>query len=161
MTDLRLLRACCSAGLAAAVLALGGCTSVPQASDERDAEAKHFVTHPNAATLYVYRPDFPSGDSEWTDSVLWVNNRLIGSTLPRTFFRLDLRQGRHVLRGDGPDLGHLTLDTGTGEIYFVRLNVIGRTSNFTLVAPEIGKKEILRCCALMENWAPGQRPLLR
>ena len=161
MTDFRSFRACCAAGLAAAALALAGCTSVPQATPQRDAEAKQFVTHPGVATLYIYRPDFPSGEIEWTDSVLWVNDRLIGSTLARTYFRLDLRPGKQVLRGDGPDLGRLTLDTGSREIYFVRLNVIGRTSNFALVAPETGKGDILRCCSLMENWAPGQRPLLR
>jgi hypothetical protein len=160
VTDLRRFQACC-AGLAAAALALAACTSVPQASPERDAEVKQFLTHPNAAALYIYRPDFPSGEIEWTDSVLWVDDRLIGSTLPRTYFRLDLRQGKHVLRGDGPDLGRLALDTGTGEIYFVRLNVIGSTSHFALVPPETGKMEVLRCCVLMENWAPGQRPLLR
>ena len=27
--------------------------------------------------------------------------------------------------------------------------------------PDTGKREILRCCSLLENWAPGQRPLLR
>jgi len=26
---------------------------------------------------------------------------------------------------------------------------------------ETGKREILRCCEMMENYAPGQRPLLR
>ena len=36
--------------LAAAVLALGGCASVPQATPERDAEAKQFITRPDAAT---------------------------------------------------------------------------------------------------------------
>ena len=37
----------------------------------------------------------------------------------------------------------------------------GGNSRITLVKPETGKRDILRCCALMENWAPDQRPLLR
>ena len=154
-------RAAWCACAAWAVLALAACTSVPQASRERDAEAKQFITHPNAAAIYVYRPDFPSGDSEWTDSVLWADEHLVGTTLPGSYFRLDLRAGTHVLRGGEVDLGRFTLDTRSGELYFVRLNVFGSTSHFALIPPETGKREILRCCERMENWAPGQRPLLR
>jgi hypothetical protein len=146
---------------ATAALLLAACTSTPQASPERDADAKQFTSHPNSAAVYVYRPDFPIGTGEWSDSVLWVNDRLIGSTLPRTYFRVDLRPGRQVLRGNGPDIGRFTLDTNSGEIYFVSLNVRAGTSHFAVVAAEAGKRELLRCCSLMENWAPGQRPLLR
>jgi hypothetical protein len=34
-------------------------------------------------------------------------------------------------------------------------------SIFRRVEPETGKRDILRCCSLMENWEPGQRPFLR
>ena len=150
----------CGCAIAAA-LVIAGCTSVPQASAERDAEARQFQTHPNSATIYVYRPDFPSPDSGATDSVLWVDNRLVGSTLPHTFFRLDVRPGRRVFHGDGHDTGQLALDTSAGELYFVSLNVVGGISYFARVPPGTGKRDILRCCAMMENWTPGQRPLLR
>ena len=43
---------------AAAALGIVACASVPEASVERDAEAKQFYTHPNSATIYVYRPEF-------------------------------------------------------------------------------------------------------
>jgi hypothetical protein len=151
------------AGWACAVavaLGIGACTSVPQASDARDAEAKQFHTHPNSATIYVYRPDLTHGPNP-ADTVLWMDSRLIGATLPRTFFRVDTRPGRLLLRGDGRDTGRLALDTSAGEIYFVSLNVIDGISHFARVPPETGKRDILRCCAMMENWAPGQRPLLR
>lgn len=62
---------------------IAGCASTPQASRERDAEAKQFTTHPNASTLYVYRNDFVSAFNE--DSVLFVNGRLVGSTCPERF----------------------------------------------------------------------------
>lgn len=144
----------------AAALVVAGCTSVPQASAERDADAKQFDTHPATAAIYVYRADFGNyhGDA---DSVLWLDTRLIGSTLPRSFFRLDARPGRRVLHGDGHDSGKLAIDTKAGEIYFVSLSVLGGISHFEQVPPETAKREILRCCAMMENWAPGQRPLLR
>jgi hypothetical protein len=144
----------------AIVLAIGACTSVPQASDARDAEAKQFHTHPGSATIYVYRPDLVHGPDE-TDSVLWMDSRLIGSTLPRTFFRIDARPGTRVLHGDGRDTGRLVLEMTSGELYFVSLRVADGISRFERVPPETGKRDILRCCAMMENWAPGQRPLLR
>jgi hypothetical protein len=144
-----------------AAAALSGCASTPQASPERDAEAKRFVAHPASAAVYVYRSDFRSGDDDWTQSVLWIDDRLIGQTLPGTYYRVDLRPGAHRLRGDGPDQGRLTINTAAGQVYFVRLNVVTGTSRFTLVDPATGRKENLGCCALLENWAPGQRPFLR
>jgi hypothetical protein len=147
--------------LAAAVLALGGCASVPQATAERDAEAKQFIARPDAATIYVYRDDFAAVEPATENTVLYVDGRLIGATLPKTFFRFDVRTGEHLLHGYGYDQGALKMDTRSGDIYFVSLQSTGGNSRFTLVKPETGKRDILRCCALMENWAPDQRPLLR
>ena len=145
----------------AAAAALSGCTSTPQAPPDRDAEAKRFVAHPAFAAVYVYRPDFPASDDVWTQTVLWIDDRLIGQTLPGTYYRVDLRPGAHRIRADGPDQGRLTLDTAAGQVYFVRLNVVAGSSRFALVDGETGRKENLVCCALLENWAPGQRPFLR
>jgi len=146
--------------LAAAVLALGGCASTPQATPERDAEAKRFTARPDAAMIYVYRDDFTVDDMDMQDATLYVDGRLIGGTLPKTFFRFDVLAGEHLLHGFGYDQGNLKVATRLGEIHFVSLRVTGGTSHFTLVKPETGKRDILRCCALLENWAPGQRPLL-
>lgn len=142
------------------ILALAGCASTPQATAERDAEAKQFIARPDAATIYVYRDDF-AGEPGTDDTVLYVDGRLIGATLPRTFFRFDVRAGEHLLHGFAYDQGNLKVDTRSGELHFVSLQTTGGTSRFTLVKPEAGKRDILRCCALMENWAPGQRPFLR
>jgi hypothetical protein len=147
--------------MAAAVLALGGCASSPEATPERDAEAKQFIARPDAATIYVYRNDFAATDQATDDTMLYVGSRLIGATLPTTFFRIDVQAGEHLLHGQGYDQGSLKVDTRLGEIYFVSLQSTGGTSRFTLVKPETGKRDIRRCCALLENWAPDQRPLLR
>lgn len=141
------------------VFLLAGCASTPQASRERDAETKHYLTHPNAATLYVYRNDYSSAVLE--ESVLFVDGRIIGATLPGAYFRIDARPGDRVLHGYGYDQGWLKVSARAGEITFVSLNVAGGISRFALIGPEAGKHELARCCALLENWAPGQRPLLR
>jgi len=145
----------------AAATWLAGCAAVPQATVERDAEAKQFISRPDAATIYVYRDDFAAMDQATDETVLYVDSRLIGATLPATFFRFDGRAGEHLLHGHAFDQGSLKIDTRRGEIYFVSLQSTGGTSRFTLVKPETGKRDILRCCALLENWAPGKQPLLR
>ncbi len=151
-------------GTLALVLALliAGCASTPQAARDRDADAKQFVTHPNAATIYVYRSRFDRAeDDAANDSILYVDERLVGQTLPGSFFRVDPVPGRHVLHGMGVDMGKIELDTRPGELYFVELTVIQGRSQFRLVAGDVGRTRILACCVLLENWAPGQRPLYR
>ena len=149
-----------TSGAALVLLAAGiaGCASTPQASRDQDNEAKQFSTHPASSTLYVYRPYF---DSAEMDTVLWINGKLIGATLPRAYFRVHLNPGKHTLSGMGNDNGSITVETRPGELYFVALNVLSGHSHYHLVPPEIGRSAISRCCAMLENWAPGQRPLLR
>ncbi|MGH9603657.1 MAG: DUF2846 domain-containing protein [Terriglobales bacterium] len=146
--------------MAVSILALAGCASTPQATPERDARAKRFMARPDAATIYVYRDDFSAAAPVRNETVLYVDGRLIGSTLPGTFFRFDVRAGGHLLHGYGYDQGTLKMETRSGEIYFVLLQAAGGVSRFTLVEPETGERDILRCCVLLENWAPGQRPFL-
>ncbi|MBI3937074.1 MAG: hypothetical protein HY323_08855 [Betaproteobacteria bacterium] len=148
------------AKLPAAILllaALGGCASTPEATLERDARAKHFESNSYLAVIYIYRADWTR---QGEDTVLMVNNRIIGTTLPASYFRIELWPGRHVIRGFGWDAGRLVLETEAGRVYFVALTV-GGSSHFTPVPPDIGRRAILACCGLLENWAPGQRPLLR
>lgn len=144
----------------ALVTALGGCASVPQATPERDAEAKQFITHPGFASVYIFRIDF-GGNPPSEDPVVYVDGRLIGATLARTYFRVDVLPGERLLHGYGYDQGRIKINVRPEEIAFVSLDAVGGTSHFRQVDPETGKREIQRCCALMENWAPGLRPLFR
>lgn len=144
--------------LAVLLSVLAGCASTPQASSQRDAEAKQFRSHPATSAIYVYRTDRPIDES---DTDLYVDGRLIGATLALSFFRVDVNPGMHVLNGMGPDQGSLKLETRPGQVYFVELQVVSGNSRFATVDPETAKKAIAACCKLMENWAPGQRPLLR
>lgn len=158
---MRLAAAACSA-LALAGIALGciaglaACASTPQASVERDSEAKQFAHSPAASTLYIYRPDVAQDDT-----VLWIDDRLIGATLPRTFFRVSVDPGRHVITGMAADNGKIALETRPGEVYFVALTSSAGQSRFQQVAAEHARTVLATCCSLLENWAPGQRPLLR
>jgi hypothetical protein len=93
--------------------------------------------------------------------VIHVDGRLIGATLPRTYFRVDVLPGERLLHGIGYDQGSIKVNVRPDEIAFVSLDAMGGTSHFRQVDPETAKREILRCCSLMENWAPGLRPLFR
>jgi len=139
--------------LVAGLLLIAGCALTPEATRQEDAVAKEFLTHPNAATVYVYRSEF---NHYATDSVLYVDGRLIGSTLPGAYFRLDVNPGRHVLHGTGVDVGQLALQTRPGEVYFVSLDVNGGHSNFRHVPDAVGRERVRSCCVLLENWAPWQ-----
>lgn len=135
-----------------------GCASTPEAPHELDTAAKRYETNDAAATIYVYRDQWDNGEA---DSVLYVDQRLIGSTLPATYFRFYVRAGVHELHGFGGDNGSLRIETRTGAIYFVSLQVRNGSSSFALEKPASAKHRIAECCDLLENWAPGQRPLLR
>jgi hypothetical protein len=142
------------------VALLAGCTSTPQATSERDAEAKRFLTRPDAAKIYVFRPDLNTADMG--DTVLHVDDQLIGTTLPRTFFVVDVYPGPRVVRAVSPGTGQISIDAEAAQLYFVELNTLeGGSPLLRRVNSDIGKREILRCCSLMENWTPGQRPFLR
>jgi hypothetical protein len=142
------------------VLALlaAGCTSTPEASRERDLEAKQFLTHPSASAIYVYRPDVDRLE-EHVD--LYIDERLVGETLPRTYFRIDAVPGKHVLHGSAHDVGKIELETRAGTLYFVEHRVAAGHSQFQVVPEDTGRKRLLACCGLLERWAPGQRPLLK
>jgi hypothetical protein len=143
-----------------AALALAGCASTPQASAVQDSLNKQFLTHPDSATLYVFRPD-RSPDPDTEDTVLYVGDRLIGATLPGTYFRIDLLPGVYRLHGLAHDNGSLSVEIRRGEVTFVALTSISGSSRFARVQTETARRELTACCALMESWAPGQRPLLR
>jgi hypothetical protein len=144
--------------VAAVLLAGAGCASTPQASIGRDAEAKAFLSSPGSSTVYVYRTDFGNEES---DAVLWLDGRLIGATLPRTFFRINVEPGVHTLNGSFYDLGKIDFETRPGELYFISLSASTGHSMFRLEPQDKARAALTACCALMENWAPGQRPLLR
>ena len=155
MAAARRLPTWCALALSAVIAA---CAAAPRAPLANDTLAKAFLTHPAAATIYVYRSEFNNFD---TDTILYMDGRIVGSTAPGTYFRVDTTPTRHVFHGTGIDLGEIALETRAGQLYILELNVLGGHSNFRLMPDEVGRERVRACCALMENVAPTLRPLVR
>jgi len=137
---------------------LGGCASTPEAPPASDAEAKRFESAPRVAIIYLYRADTPGSSATAT---IWVDDRIVGQTLPATYFRIAVRPGRNRIAAIASDQGRLEIDTLEGSVYFVAMYIGGDVETpantiFRRVPPEIGKAEILRCCTMLDTWRPGQ-----
>lgn len=141
---------------AALLLLLGACATTPEATPERNEEAKRFEAVSRDAVVYVYRPDRGTGAA---DTTLWANGRLIGVSLPLTFFRTIVLAGRTVLYTGGSDNGRIEFDTMGNDVTYVEMQTFDMqspTTRFRLVPPEEAQAAIRACCTMLEAWRPGQ-----
>src|SRR5687767_5677386 len=146
------------AGALIAAALLSACAFTPQASSQQDTLAKEFITHPNASTIYVYRSQFNHHD---TDTVLYLDGRVLGATQPGSYFRIDTMPGTHTLHGTGSDVGELMVNTRAGQLYFVAVDVIGGHSTFRRVSEDAGREQVRACCALLQSWSFPRGTVLR
>ena len=101
--------------LLVAALALAGCAPLPPSP--QDLEAKRFESVPGKAVIYLVR-DMPDISREAASVML--DDNLMGSTYPGTYFRWVVEPGRHQIRGFAGDAGAITLDVAPGAIYYVQ-----------------------------------------
>lgn len=151
-----LARCAPSASLLVAACLLSACASTPEATPERNEEAKRFEAVTRDAVVYVYRPDRGTGAAETT---LWANGRLVGMSLPRTFFRVIVLPGRTVLHTSGSDAGRIEFDTRGNDVTYVEMQTLNEQSpvtQFKLVPAEEAQAAIRACCSMLEGWRPGQ-----
>ena len=98
-----------------AVLFLAGCAPLPPSP--QDLEAKRFEAVSGKAVIYLVR-DMPDISREVASVML--DDNLMGSTYPGTYFRWVVAPGRHQIRGFAGDAGAITLDVAPGAIYYVQ-----------------------------------------
>ena len=145
-----------------ATLLCVACVSTPEAPPERDAEAKRFEPVTRDSVIYVYRADI---GADTPPTTLIVNNRIVGSSLVGTFFRIIVLPGRTVLETEVPDPGRIEIETRGNDVVFVEMRTSGGpdgppSSRFRRMPPEVAKPAILDCCSLLETWRPNQPRLL-
>ena len=128
----------------------------------RDADAKQFNTHPGSADdlrlpprLRLRQHDRPSRCCGWTTASS-------ASTLPRHLLPPGRAPGTARAARGRARLRAARARRESGRALFRLAQRDRRASRISRwFPPKPAKRDILRCCAMMENWAPGQRPLLR
>jgi hypothetical protein len=142
------------------ILLLTACASTPEADPLRDAEAKRFEAVTRDSVIYVYRPDGGTGTAETT---LWADGRLVGVSLPQTFFRVIVLPGKTLLDTSGPDNGRIEITTQGNDVTYVEMRAFddqSPRSRFRLMTAEDAQAAIRACCTRLEVWRPGQPRLL-
>ena len=82
---------------------------------------------PGKAVIYLVRqmPDLAS-----EPATVMLDNNMMGSTYPGTYFRWVVEPGRHEIRGYAGDAGRFTLDVPPDGLYFVQQSVTRLLSGF-------------------------------
>jgi hypothetical protein len=97
-----------------AILLVGACAPLPPTREE--VEAQRFEPVAGQSVIYIVRP-YPDASSQPTP--LWLDDRVMGSTYPGTFYRWVVAPGRHRIAGYAGDSGRIDLETAPGGLYFV------------------------------------------
>ena len=117
------------------VLMLAGCAPLPPSP--ADIAAKRFEHVPGKAVIYLVRDlhDF-SRDA----STVMLDDNMMGSTYPGTYFRWEVEPGRHQIRGYAGDNGSFTIDAAPDRMYFIQQSVSrmfhGFAQSFFRAVPE-------------------------
>lgn len=130
--------------LVATSFLLGACATVPMAGPAADMEGKRFdPPPPGQSTLYLYRGSILGSEAVFS---LADNQQPIGSLANKTWIRVDIVPGRHVVTCSVPSYAPLTqtpaqaatVDLAPGEIRFLEVDVWpGLPLNPRCVATEV------------------------
>lgn len=131
-----------SAPLLLAAALLSGCSSVPIADGQRDAEAKAFLVNPQRANVYVFRNQ---GLAPGLATGLEVNGQSVGKLGVRTYMVLPLKPGKYALAAHAENDAGLDLVVAAGQNYYVWQEMKGGTggqAELHLVNPGVGSSGV-------------------
>ena len=94
---------------------LAGCAPLPPSP--QDIEAKRFEPVTGKAVIYLVR-DMPDISRE--AATVMLDDNMMGSTYPGTYFRWVVEPGRHQIRGFAGDAGAITIDVSADRIHYVQ-----------------------------------------
>lgn len=125
-------------------LILAACAQLPPSP--QDLEAKRFEPVAGKAVIYLVR-DMPDISREV--ATVMLDDQMMGSTYPGTYFRRVVEPGRRQIRGFAGDSGSFTIDVLPDRIYFVQqlysLGFHGFGQSFFRLIPEsYGRGAVLR-----------------
>jgi hypothetical protein len=126
--------------------ALTGCASVPLAPTDADSAAKTFATAPDSGNVYVYRNESIGSAIKMG---VYVDEKPIGQTAAKTYFKVPLTPGKHKIRGHAENNSVLELDVQPGKNYFVwqevKMGALSARNELQLVDEATGKKGVGQC----------------
>ena len=121
---------------------LVGCAPLPPSP--QDLEAKRFEPVAGKAVIYLVRND---PDISRDVATVMLDDHMMGSTYPGTYFRWVVEPGRHQIRGYAGDAGSMTIDVGPDRIYFIQQSVSrlfhGFAQSYFRLIPD-GRAAVLR-----------------
>jgi hypothetical protein len=123
---------------------LAACAPLPPSP--KDLEAKRFEFVPGKAVIYLFR-DLPDISRE--GGTVMLDDAMMGTTYPGTYFRWIVDPGRHQIRGFAGDAGSITLDVAPDRMYFVQQSysrgLTGFGQSFFRPVPEsYGRSAVIR-----------------
>jgi hypothetical protein len=127
------------------VLALAGCIT-PLPPSPQEIEAKRFESVPGKAVIYLVR-EYP--DLSPDTGTVTLDDNMMGSTHPGTFFRWVVEPGRHRIRGYAGDNGGMLIDVLPDRVYYVQHSYwrgfagFGQ-SYFRLIPEPYGRSAVMR-----------------
>ena len=127
------------------LLALAGCVA-PLPPSPQEIEAKRFEAVPGKAVIYLVR-EYP--DLSRDAGTVMLDDNMMGSTYPGTFFRWVVEPGRHQIRGFAGDPGAMIIDVLPDRVYYIQQSYTrGFTgfgqSFFRLIAEPYGRDAVMR-----------------
>lgn len=141
------------AALAALVVLVTGCASVPMASLDDDARAKNFAVAPGKASIYVYRNESLGGAIPMT---VTLNGKVAGQSGPQTYYLWEVEPGAHEVGSIAENTSTLKLDTRPGQAYFiwqeVKMGLWMARTQLQQVDEATGRKGVAECKRAQSNF---------
>ncbi|HEX2827247.1 MAG TPA: hypothetical protein VHP37_12940 [Burkholderiales bacterium] len=127
------------------VAVLAGCIA-PLPPSPQEIEAKRFEAVPGKAVIYLVRGN---PDLSLEAGTVSLDDAMMGSTYPGTFFRWVVEPGRHQIRGFAGDNGGIVIDVLPDRVYYVQHSYwrgfagFGQ-SYFRLIPEPYGRDAVMR-----------------
>lgn len=102
--------------LAAALVALAGCASVPEASPELDQAAKSFAAPRDKAGVYVYRNETMGAAIKLH---VLLDEKYLGETASKTYFYTEVEPGVHTVTGKAENDSSVRFHAVAGRLYYI------------------------------------------
>ena len=130
--------------LAALVVSLVGCASVPMGDTRKDSTLKSFKGKPDLAGVYIYRNETLGGAIRMD---VEVDGKPLGQTAAKTYFYTELAPGKHLITSKSENSDTLEINALPGKLYYiwqeVKMGVLYARTKLHLIDDAEGQRGVL------------------